>query len=198
MSKRLSLFLALLLTNCSIISYSELIPLAKLAIVGAEDIIIDDNFIRSKQFSFAKVKIGRSAIAIFSLVRIDQNGAFEWISGEGEILTTFNGKIIKLENSLYNTEFMNFSNFNPSVLTSESRLTYDLFLSNPRAFITQDAFVEISSEQKGLKIEETVQTNGFKWEFKNKYVFNSNNRAIHSIQTIHPKVPTVEIDFYYK
>ena len=108
MSKRLSLFLALLLTNCSIISYSELIPLAKLAIVGAEDIIIDDNFIRSKQFSFAKVKIGRSAIAIFSLVRIDQNGAFEWISGEGEILTTFNGKIIKLENSLYNTEFMNF------------------------------------------------------------------------------------------
>ena len=33
MSKRLSLFLALLLTNCSIISYSELIPLAKLAIV---------------------------------------------------------------------------------------------------------------------------------------------------------------------
>ena len=54
MSKRLSLFLALLLTNCSIISYSELIPLAKLAIVGAEDIIIDDNFIDQNNFHLLK------------------------------------------------------------------------------------------------------------------------------------------------
>lgn len=198
MNKKLLIIILIALSNCSIVSYSEVIPLAKLAIIGAEDIDITEEFINSKEFSFAKVKIGRSAIAIFSLIKIDENGSFEWISGEGEMLTTFNGKIIKLQNSIYNMEFINFANFRPFTSEKNNPVNYDLMLQNPRAFVTQEAVLSSQKHNQNFKIYESVVTKGFKWEFKNEYLINSNGRTIYSRQFIHPKVPEIEIDFYYR
>jgi Protein of unknown function (DUF2886). len=198
MSNKLLIIILVALSNCSIVSYSEVIPLAKLAIIGADDIEITEEFINSKQFSFAKVKIGRSAIAIFSLIKIDENGSFEWISGEGEMLTTYNGKIIKLQNSIYNMEFINFSNFKPFLSKESNLLNYDLILLNPMAFVTQEAVLSSQQHNQNTKFYESVVTEGFKWDFENEYLYNSNGRIIYTRQLIHPKVPEIEIDFYYK
>jgi len=198
MNRRFILILLFTLSNCSIVSYSEVIPLAKLAITGADDLEITDDFIELKTYSFAKVRIGRSAIAIFSLVEIDKNGSFKWISGEGEMLTTFNGKIVKLENSLYNTEFITFSGFQPKEGVDDMALHYDVMLFNPKAFITQDVIIQSYKNKSNFKIVESVKTNGFKWNFENEYLFNERARVIYSRQIIHPKVPAIEINFYYK
>ena len=198
MNRKLFLISIFFLSNCSIVSYSEVIPLAKLAIIGADDIEITSEVIEAKKFSFAKVKIGRSAIAIFSLVKIDQNGSYMWISGEGEILTTFNGKIIKLENSLFNTEFISFSDFNLDNIKDGDEIQYDVMLYNPQAFVTQDASIQSSANNNNLRIIESVKTNGFRWSYQNEYLYNDRMRAIYARQIIHPKVPEIEINFYYK
>ena len=53
------------------------------ATFGVPDVIIDDAYISAKEYSFAKVKIGRSGIAIMTLAGIE-NDIFTWISSSGE------------------------------------------------------------------------------------------------------------------
>ena len=197
MTRKLFIITVLLLSNCSVISYSEVFPLAKIAILGAEDIEINQEYLDSKQFSFAKVKVGRSAIAIFSLVDISENGVYEWISGDGEILNTFNGKIINLSNSLYEVEFLQYKEFN-DIKVEELELHYDLFLNNPMAFVSQRASIRVENVSKGSVITENIETVGFKWTYTNSYTMNNIGRVINTTQSIHPKLPEIQIFFYYK
>ena len=69
MTKNKSLLFLIIasLTSCNYISYSQLVPMIRTATVGVPDVIIDDVYISAKEYSFAKVKIGRSGIAIMTL-----------------------------------------------------------------------------------------------------------------------------------
>ena len=192
------LFSLILLTNCSVISYSEVIPLIKFAVLGADDVPITQEYIDSKKYSFAKVRIGRSAIAIFSLISIDSDDLYTWISGEGEILNTYKGKIIKLSNSLYEIEFLDYGQFDIKSSAGPYELQYDLFLYNPMAFISQNAVIEIQSSTNNQVIYESIETIGFKWTFQNSYTVHEDGQVLHSRQTIHPKIPEIDIYFYYK
>ena len=80
--------------SCSYISYTEILPTIRSVVIGAGDIEINQSYIDSKEYSFAKFKIGRSSIAILSLAYI-KDGVFEWVSSSNERIFTFNGKIIK-------------------------------------------------------------------------------------------------------
>ena len=54
----------LLCSSCNYISYSQIAPMVKTAVFGVDDIVIDDEYLKNKEYSFAKIKIGKSGIAI--------------------------------------------------------------------------------------------------------------------------------------
>ena len=196
------LFLMLIcLSSCNNISYSQVIPLVKLATFGVEDIEIDDDFLNQQKFSFIKVNVGRTGVAILTLASI-KNGVYTWVSASGEKLQTYNVKIIKSFDVVYDTHFITFSNFSLNESLQTKQFDYTVRLFNPATIVTQEAILKTLETPRfgdeGLYFEELVTTNGFKWRFVNKYWLNNDGYVTKSIQYLHPKLPKYEINFYYK
>ena len=210
-----ALIIISILHGCSSISYSQVIPLAKTAIIGVDDIELTNEFIESKQYSFAKVKVGRSAVAIMSLATI-QNGLFKWLSGTGEVIYTYNGKVIKTEGLIYNTHLFSHSNFSLNK-SKESLFSFDLQLDQPEAFLSQKSFVSFNPKPSNFRsllnsfytpkvannsllyFEESIKTENLRWNFTNKYwVDPSTGMVLKAEQSVHPRLPKINIEYYYK
>ena len=173
----------------------------KTATIGVPDIVIDDAYILEKQYSFAKVKLGRAGIALMTLARID-NGIYTWVSSSGERLETVNGKIIKISGSAFDFELFGYHQF--SLLPGEAPINMDVqaMLQSPRAFIELESNttqLTLSDNNNAYYFEEHVSTNAFKWSFVNKYWVDVDSKLpSKSIQTVHPKQAPIEISYYYK
>ena len=187
--------LAMSLSSCQTIPYSQIPTIIKTAVMGAEDIVISNQVIEGKEFSFIKARIGKDFIAVLSLVSID-DGVFNWISGTGEHIYTFNGKVVKTTGLLHNIHAYSYKNFSCEAFNQGS-INYDLMLDNPKAFISQAAEISYSPSLP-KKCTEKIITNGISWNSKNYYTYNSNNLPLQTTQSIHPKLPTIQIDFFYK
>jgi len=189
------------LSSCNNISYSDIIPIVKLATFGVEDIEIDDDYLSQQKFSFIKVNVGRTGVAILTLASI-KDDVYTWVSASGEKLQTYNGKIIKSFNVVYDTHFITFSNFSLNESLKTKKHDYTIRIFNPNTLITQEAILKTESlsrlDSEGIYFEEFVSTKGFKWNFVNKYWLNEDGNVIKSIQYLHPKLPKYEINFYYK
>ena len=61
--------------------------------MGYKDINISEEFYDQQEYSFAKIKVGRSSPVILSLAFI-KDGIYEWVSADEERIYTLNGKII--------------------------------------------------------------------------------------------------------
>ena len=181
-------------SNCAYISYNEVIPLARNAIFGVEKIQVDDKLIESTEYSFARVNLGRSASVIMILEKIDSNNNYHWISSDSEKLITSNGKIIKTRDLIYNFEVIN-----QSFSLEESRGNYDVMLYNPQAFIEQEFIIQDTGQEGNLrKYQETIINVPLKTTWKNIYKVNDLNFVIYTKQKIHPNLPVIEMDIFYK
>ena len=194
----------MLLPSCSFISYSQVIPLVKTATLGVADITISEDFISEMKYSFAKVNLGKSGVAIMVLSDVD-NGIYEWVSSSGEKLTTYNGKIVKASGTSFDFEVYDFRKFELlGSNTLEILLDFDVMLKSPHAFISQLSSIssKILIEDDRFNgvdeyFEEVVNTANFKWRYKN-YYWKSSGRVTKSQQTVHPMHPDVTITYYYK
>ena len=186
--------LCLFVSNCAYISYNQVIPLARNAILGVEKIKVDENLIQSTEYSFARVNLGRSASVIMILEKIDSNNNYHWISSDSEKLITSNGKIIKTRDLIYNFEAINYS-FN----LENSDGYYDVMFYDPKAFIEQRFEIKEQESEGNLKMyTETIFNIPLKTSWKNIYKVNDLNFVIYSKQRIHPNLPEIEMDIYYK
>ena len=186
--------LCLFVSNCAYISYNQVIPLARNAILGVEKIKVDENLIESIEYSFARVNLGRSASVIMILEKIDSNNNYHWISSDSEKLITSNGKIIKTRDLIYNFEAINYS-FN----LENSDGYYDVMFYDPKAFIEQRFEIKEEESEGNLKMyTETIFNIPLKTSWKNIYKVNDLNFVIYSKQRIHPNLPEIEMDIYYK
>ena len=186
--------LCLFVSNCAYISYNQVIPLARNAILGVEKIKVDENLIQSTEYSFARVNLGRSASVIMILEKIDSNNNYHWISSDSEKLITSNGKIIKTRDLIYNFEAINYS-FN----LENSDGYYDVMFYDPKAFIEQRFEIKEQESEGNLKMyTETIFNTPLKTSWKNIYKVNDLNFVIYSKQRIHPNLPEIEMDIYYK
>ena len=186
--------LCLFVSNCAYISYNQVIPLARNAILGVEKIKVDENLIESTEYSFARVNLGRSASVIMILEKIDSNNNYHWISSDSEKLITSNGKIIKTRDLIYNFEAINYS-FN----LENSDGYYDVMFYDPKAFIEQRFEIKEEESEGNLKMyTETIFNIPLKTSWKNIYKVNDLNFVIYSKQRIHPNLPEIEMDIYYK
>ena len=193
MIKFITVILALLLLQgCNNIPYQRILPLVKSSIIGPEDILVDQNIIDQKKFSFIKVRFGRKSIALMTLVNVN-NDVYKWISSDDVKIYTYNGKVIKIENfDNLNFEITNYRNLDIA------RGTNELIFHNPLTFFSQDYELHKSPENNNkFEVLEHVNTNEFRWSHTNRYYY-SFGKPISTTQYIVPRMPSLKIDFYYK
>jgi len=179
--------------SCSFISYTEILPVIRSVVIGAEDIEINQSYIDSKEYSFAKIKMGRSSIAILSLAYI-KDGVFEWVSSSNERIFTFNGKIIKTLGLPHNIDILDA--YTRQGFSSQTVL---VALDNPNATVSQSLAYQSTVIEGQVIVEEQVIFNELNLDVTNTYIIDEfDGRPVSSIQKVHPYLPVISLDFYYK
>jgi hypothetical protein len=200
------IFTLIALSSCSYIDYGQLPATIKESIYG-RDIVIDDEFYNSQKYSFAKIRIGKSIVAIAVLASASKE-KYVWISQDGARIYTNNGRITKtvgLQNNIstldgsQNIKLTSFINYESSKSYRRNTL---LELSNPHAIISQEFILTekgIDNEYFNSMLYTEVFTSG-KLAFSgiNYYWVDPKGRVIKTEQFIHPNLPKVEIEFYFK
>ncbi len=196
----------LVLSSCSVISYGQLPGLIKDSVYG-RDILVDDQFYMAQNYSFAKIKIGRSLVAIAVLASA-KNEKYLWVSQDGARIYTNNGRITETLGLQYNIRVLEgeknikkslFINYKSSETYKRSVL---LELSNPHAIISQ----EFNLIEKGIDgeyfnsmlYEESFNSGKLSFRGKNYYWVDPKGRVIKAEQNVHPRLPKIIIEFYYK
>lgn len=194
-----------MLSSCSIISYGELPKLAKDAILGV-DIEVTKEFYDSQPYSFAKINIGKSIVATIILAKV-QNGTYLWVSADGERIYTRDGKIIRTEGLNNDSKILNlidldrfsFVNFHSTPTKAREIM---LQLTNPHAIVSQSLYLkEIGIDSNyfnSMLYEESFDSGRLAWEEINRYWVDPRGRVMKSEQYIHPRLPKITIEFFYK
>ncbi len=181
------------INSCSYISYTEILPIVRSTVMGADDIEITKSYIANREFSFAKFKLGRSSVAILSLAFI-KDDVFEWVSSSNERIFTLNGKIIRTIGLPHNIEILD-----RDLDKSFSNKTLLVSLDNPTATVSQSLTYNSKLVNGSLEVSEEVTFNELDISFINEYLIEeSTGRAISSTQKIHPRLSKISINFYYK
>lgn len=198
------LLILLLLSCCSYVSYSQVVPMIKVATIGVPNESITLKDFQNAEYSFLKVRIGRSANANLTLATV-KNNILEWVSATNEKIYTYNGKIIKVSGIGKNISFITYSKFAIEPQTIDS---FDVQLYNPGAVIQQTSDMRFVDYREIYHLDEKINTKYFKeyvvtkefrWKYVNHYwVDDSTNRVIKSKQSIHPDFPNLEIEYFYK
>ena len=190
--------MSLALHSCSGFDYFQAAPLIKNSLIGFKDIQISKDYIDQQQYSFVKIKIGRSSPVILSLAFIN-DGIFEWVSADGERIYTLNGRIIRTDGLVHNFNLLTEKTLpkKDSLPAMQSRL---IELTSPDATTMQTSRIEIEREDRSIiSINEKVETSSFNWNYINTYIVDKDLELVtHSVQHIHPKLSEFKIQFFYK
>jgi len=207
--------LFLLLTSCSARDYIEA-PIVIYQTIKGSDLDITESFVNSKEFSFIKINIGRNIVATMTLSKID-NEVYEWVGADSsQRIYTKYGKIIRtvgldhdfeiLDSSSYKIDdkyrqyFLRFYDPTGMFLVKIENKIMNIFDYNNQWFIKfNPLFNQPKFSAKPIfVILERFETEGFRWSGRNTYWLDENKNIIKSSQSIHPYLPKINIDYYYK
>jgi len=178
-----------ILSSCAFVEYNQLPALTYRAIVGADDIVIDEDFLAKQKFSFVKVRMGKQSIAIMTLANISED-TYRWVSASGEIIVTNKGRIIETIGLPHDIKQISYTPLSNNTVESF------VYLANPEAIVNK--LISIDQNIDGNKfLEEKFLVKKIKWEGRNIYEYNDRNLIVYSKQSIHPRLPDIEMIFYY-
>jgi hypothetical protein len=185
-------------------SYQQVYPLIKAATIGSPDLIITQDFADSQDFSFIKARFGKSPGVIMVLVAKDDSNIYQWVSTDGEMLYTLNGKVIRSSGLPYNISYLR--NISPGFYSQDGFDT-TLRLMNPDAYVTNN-LISISDEVETLNILNPIRVkkhiikstiNELNWSRENIYYVDLNTKnVLKTTQYLHPNLPKLDIEFYLK
>tara|TARA_Y100000389_G_scaffold204279_1_gene256026 strand:+ start:5368 stop:5976 length:609 start_codon:yes stop_codon:yes gene_type:complete len=192
------------LSSCSYINYGQLPELIKTSYFGV-DFTVDQSFYDSQEYSFMKINLGKSVVATMVLSQVD-DGQYTWISESNERIITENGRIIETYGLAHDARILNAPNLQPIYEGNNSEVMLNLV--SPSAIVQQhyavknigqdNSYIHLNEDTALTLYLETINTSILKWEIENKYWLNKNNRVLRSEQYIHPKMPLITLEFYYK
>ena len=172
------IIISIILSSCSYINYGQLPQLIKTTIVGV-DISIDKGFYDSQEYSFLKINLGKSVVAIMVLSQVDDD-LYTWISESNERIITQNGRIIETSGLAHDMKILTPNALNPIYERKDSEIL--LHLKSPEAIIQQrysvtslnlDRDYEHLIEDAYLTLyQETIHTDVLNWNIENKYWLN--------------------------
>jgi len=193
----------LLLNSCAYLEYREMYDFAKVSIVGVDDIEIDPSYLEDREFSFIKVKLGRSKVATLTLVSVQDN-IYEWIGANNERIITMHGRVIATSGLEYNLQILNTAKIGDVVDIEKNLL---ISLSEPSAIVSQSITsftlgedkLELERTYLSKRYKEVYVTDSYKWAGSNYYWIDpKTNLPLKTISSPHPYLDKLEIEFYYK
>lgn len=201
----------LFFTSCSSLpslDYLELAESSARYVTGRNDIEITNEIYQLEEYSFIKVRIGRSSPVIMVLAYIN-DGIFEWVGSDYSRIYTYNGKIIEL-NGFKNDIKIQHPQSKIFNLSSSSGNNYAVDFYNPQLLSLnvngensqemndKHLLKRLDNEEKFLEIVEITNAPLIKWKAKNYYYFDSSGTIFKTIQDVHPRMPPIDIEFYIK
>ena len=173
-------------------------------IFGFPDYEITDEIFENYDNSFMKIRFGRGPHAILILAYIEDD-IYEWVGADDVRIFTLNGRIIRTIGLPHNFELINYSIDDFSMQNT----SYELInLYNPDLYSVKMER-KLSSKESQLKklgnaitvnrITESFKIKSIGWSDKNIYFQNAETLSIEkSEQNIHPRLPTLKIEYYLK
>ncbi|MDC0091616.1 YjbF family lipoprotein [Gammaproteobacteria bacterium] len=196
-------FLALQISSCSVVSFSDSIPLLKAAFTGFENTPVTLNEFNTNEYSFAVVKFNRGREARFILSDINSVGIERWVGPEGTKIFALNGRILKTEGLDHDYQIINWQADNLDLININF-----IHLTKPQALFEQHT--EYISHEKDViefhyegrietsLVKEQVTIQELNKKELNFYWTGNEGKIKRTIQHINPKFSYIEIDFFYK
>ena len=199
------LFVVLFLTSCGNlpITYIQNFSSVNSVVFGFPDYEVTEEIFNDYENSFIKVRFGRGPHAILILA-YEKDNVYEWIGADSVKIYTLNGRIVKTVGLNSNIEILRPSD--NIYLTSHVYETVNLF--NPN-LISSTIYRSMNSRKASIKkfgrsiqvnrIEESFDLDLIGWSGVNLYYQNTTTGQIESSkQRIHPRLPVVNIEYYFK
>jgi len=199
------------LSSCSSLPSLNYLEAAKDSakyITGRNDFeITNENFI-NQEYSFVKVRFGRSTPILMILAYEDQ-GIFEWVDAESRKIYTYKGKIIELDGFKNDLKIQNPQSKITNLYTSTGNdyavdfYSPTLLSLNVNSSIsinqnTQFTLNRLGKEEEFVRIEEVLNAPLINWTKKNIYYFDEDNQIFKTKQHVHPRMPAISIEYYIK
>ena len=198
-------FVFLFLSSCGNlpITYIQNFSSVNSVVFGFPDYEVTEEIFNDYENSFIKVRFGRGPHAILILAYAEDN-VYEWIGADSVKIYTLNGRIVKTVGLNSNIEILRPSD--NIFLTSDVYETINLF--NPD-LISSTIHRSMNSRKATIKklgrsiqvnrIEESFDLDLIGWSGVNLYYQNTTTGQIESSeQRIHPRLPTIKIEYYFK
>ena len=198
-------FVFLFLSSCGNlpITYIQNFSSVNSVVFGFPDYEVTEEIFNDYENSFIKVRFGRGPHAILILAYAEDN-VYEWIGADSVKISTLNGRIIKTVGLDSNIEILRPSD--NIFLASDVYETVNLF--NPD-LISSTIHRSMNSRKATIKklgrsiqvnrIEESFDLDLIGWSGVNLYYQNTTTGQIESSeQRIHPRLPTIKIEYYFK
>lgn len=204
MNKISSVILLIYLSSCTNLEFYDAFISQTLNQFQSGNKLVTKDFFSSREYSFITVKIGNGDIFTMTLSRFN-NGRARWVGSDGSVIETINGKIVKMENFSNDIELVESNTpFNP--LSANSIFYFDFY--KPKIYglaITSSKvnrkdinFLRLDEIHNFYEITRRVEAKKIRFSTDNKYILNKEGVTLATIQKVHPHVPKVEINFYFK
>jgi hypothetical protein len=200
------LFVALFLSSCNNlpITYIENFSSINSVVFGFPDYEVTEKIFNDYENSFIKVRFGRGPHAILILAYEDDN-VYEWVGADSVKIYTLNGRIVKTVGLNSNIEILRPSDnifVTGDVYEALNLYNPDLFSSNIRRSINApetSSIKKLGQKIQVNKIQENFDLALIGWSGVNLYYQNTTTGQIEfSEQRIHPRLPVVKIEYYFK
>lgn len=195
-------------SNLPSVNYFEVAKDSAKYITGRNDLkITNENFI-NQEYSFIKVRFGRSTPIIMVLAYADE-GIFEWVDAEGRRIYTYNGKIIELD-GFRNDLKIQHPNSKISNFYASTSINYAVDFYNPillslniNSKISSNQskkfkLIRLDKEEEFTKVEEVIGAPLINWSEKNIYYLDKDSQIFKTKQYVHPRMPVITIEYYVK
>ena len=194
---KILIIILIILSSCSYINYAQIIPLVRTAVIGVPDADLQE--VDKFDFSFARMRMGRGSSSIFTLNKVENNNTFVWSNSSSEKIYTRYGRVIRTEGLLHNAYILtNHNNLDLKSINIQSG-KISIMLEDPEAYIEQMIYRDKVEDEEFINVFEKVISNPIRWSHTNEYKFSKNLDMItYTKQHIHPNLPALEIEFFYK
>ena len=173
-------------------------------VFGFEDYEITNQVFESYEYSFIKVRFGRGPHSILILAYIN-DGVYEWVGEDDVRIFTKNGRVIKTLGLQHNLEITDSRN---DLLPETSESYQSLNLYNPDLYVItmissfdskRKKIKRLEDKIETLRIEESFSVPSIVWKETNHYFQSLSSSQIYETnQYVHPRLPLMKIEFYYK
>ena len=199
------LLVVLLLSSCGNlpIAYIQNFSSVNNVVFGFPDLDITEETYNNYDYSFIKVRFARGPVSILILAFVEEN-TYQWVGADNVSIFTENGRVIKTIGLDHNLDISSKSR----VLNNEILIHETINLTNPdlySALLTSvrssklDTFFRFGEKVDALRISEDAAIKLIGWKKSNYYFQNLESGLVEkSKQHIHPRLPALNIEFYYK